>query len=142
MILPCSVVDPLLAHAVLHELQPGDKVRVTGYLRLPRTPDDVMWMNVDAIEVLAVLPLRDLADEAGPDAPADLSAHQSSTLPDDGLLERYGPYIAYLDPETAMTRVWTENGLWVGTATYPDTADDLIDAYERRTTSGETGGAQ
>ncbi|MFI6768166.1 hypothetical protein [Streptomyces sp. NPDC050355] len=35
MILPCSVADPVLAHAVLSDLQPGDQLRVTNCLRLP-----------------------------------------------------------------------------------------------------------
>jgi hypothetical protein len=74
-------VDPLLARAVLYELQPGDLVRVTGCLRLPRTPDDVMWLDVDGVEVLAAAPLREPVDDADPDAPADLLACQSTTLP-------------------------------------------------------------
>ncbi|MFE1774270.1 hypothetical protein [Streptomyces sp. NPDC059008] len=40
MILPCSVADPVLAHAVLSDLQPGGQLRVTGYLRLPRAARD------------------------------------------------------------------------------------------------------
>ncbi|GGO94577.1 hypothetical protein [Wenjunlia tyrosinilytica] len=44
--------------------------------------------------------------------------------------ERDGPCIAHLDPETAVTSVWTETCAWVGTVTHPDTAGDLIDAYE------------
>ncbi|MGG7569791.1 hypothetical protein [Streptomyces sirii] len=54
MILPCSVADPVLAHAVLSDLQPGDQQRVTGCLRLPRTPDEPMWLSVGQLEVLAV----------------------------------------------------------------------------------------
>ncbi|MEU9125737.1 hypothetical protein AB0C96_38990 [Streptomyces sp. NPDC048506] len=57
MILSCSVADPVLAHAVLHDLQPGDQLRVTGYLRLPRTPDDPMWLAVVQLKVLATAPL-------------------------------------------------------------------------------------
>ncbi|MGC9478992.1 hypothetical protein ACP4I1_33245 [Streptomyces sp. WG4] len=30
MIMPCSVADAELAHAVIHDLVPGDKLRVTG----------------------------------------------------------------------------------------------------------------
>lgn len=140
MTLPCSVADPELAHAVIHDLVPGDQLRVTGHLRLPRTPHEPIRLHVDTLEVLATSLLRARADDSGTDDlpdPTGLPARRRSTLPDDGLLERHGPYIAYLDPETAMTSVWTGTGAWVGTATYPDTSTDLIDVYERRTTGGE-----
>jgi hypothetical protein len=78
MIIPCSVNDRLLARAVLHGMKPGDKARVTGHLRLPRTPEDVMQLDVDAIEVLAALPLPDPGDEADPDDPVDLSAYRAA----------------------------------------------------------------
>ncbi|MET9208233.1 hypothetical protein ABZW38_24190 [Streptomyces bacillaris] len=51
MILPCTVADSVLAHAVIHDLVPGDKLRVTGYLRLPRTPDEPMWLVVTELAV-------------------------------------------------------------------------------------------
>ncbi|MFC9004492.1 MULTISPECIES: hypothetical protein [Streptomyces] len=35
MVLPCGVTDPGLALAVIHDLVPGDKPRVTGHLRPP-----------------------------------------------------------------------------------------------------------
>ncbi|MFJ9412467.1 hypothetical protein [Streptomyces sp. NPDC101393] len=57
MILPCSVADPSLAHAVIHDLVPGDKLRVTGYLRLPRTPDEPVWLVVTTLAVLETAPL-------------------------------------------------------------------------------------
>src|SRR5579884_456069 len=58
LILPCSADDPQLAHVVIHDLQPGDLVRVTGYLRLPRTPDDLIWLQVQDLELLQPAPLR------------------------------------------------------------------------------------
>ena len=50
MMLPCSVADPAMAAVVLHDLAPGEPLRVTGYLRLPRTPDEPMWLVVEALE--------------------------------------------------------------------------------------------
>lgn len=75
MVLPCNVTDPALALAAIHDLAPGDKLRVTGHLRLPRTPDDPVWLAVTTLAVLETAPL--LTDPA-----ADATA----------VLERYGPY--------------------------------------------------
>ncbi|MGW2393926.1 hypothetical protein ACWCYK_31210 [Streptomyces lydicamycinicus] len=52
MVLPCSVADPVMAHAVLHDLAPGDQLRVTGYLHLPRTPTEPMRLVVTGLYVL------------------------------------------------------------------------------------------
>ncbi|MFF7705377.1 hypothetical protein [Streptomyces lydicus] len=52
MVLPCSVADPVMAHAVLHDLAPGDQLRVTGYLHLPRTPTEPMFLAVTELHVL------------------------------------------------------------------------------------------
>ncbi|MGP3633876.1 hypothetical protein ACTU45_10995 [Streptomyces sp. 24-1644] len=62
MVLPCSVTDPELAHAVIHDLVPSDKLRVTGHLRLPRTPHEPMWLVVSTLAVLETAPL--LSDPA------------------------------------------------------------------------------
>ncbi|MFC9602482.1 hypothetical protein ACFTTN_03340 [Streptomyces niveus] len=75
MILPCTVNEPVMAYAVLHELRPGDQLCVTGHLRLPRTPDEPMWMDVNALEVLDTAPL--------------MSTPESVVTT---VLERYGPY--------------------------------------------------
>ncbi|WP_331729669.1 hypothetical protein [Streptomyces platensis] len=61
LVLPCRVTDPEMAHAVLHDLTPGDQLRVTGYLHLPRTLTEPMFL---AIRELHVLESALLLDEA------------------------------------------------------------------------------
>lgn len=120
LILPCSVADPVLAHAVIHDLEPGDKLRVTGYLRLPRTPDEPMWMVVSTLAVLETAPL--LSD------PAAVAT---------AVLERYGPYICYFDAEdSGEVPVWTEAGVWVGHAGDPSALGELIEEFEQRQATG------
>lgn len=140
MTLPCSVCDPELAHAVLHELRPGDQIRVTGYLALPRISGHPMWLQVTTIELLGTppLPLTDATETLRTTGPGenDAAIPVTSALSEHGGLERYGPYISYDDPDTAATSVWTAAGAWVGTAVYPRTAGDLITAYEHRTADG------
>ncbi|MFJ1751189.1 hypothetical protein ACIOJD_33915 [Streptomyces sp. NPDC088116] len=122
MILPCSVADSELAHTVLHELVPGDQLRVTGYLRLPRTPDEPMWLIVTTLAVLATAPL--LSD------PATVAT---------AVIERYGPYVCWFDAEdSGEVPVWTETGVWVGTAGDPGALGELIEEFEQRqAASGE-----
>ncbi|MEG9551375.1 hypothetical protein V5N34_25225 [Streptomyces baarnensis] len=113
MILPCSVTDPALALAVIHDLAPGDKLRVTGHLRLPRTPDEPIWLAVSTLAVLETAPL--LSD------PATLAT---------AVLERYGPYVCYSDADTSEVEVFTETGEPVGTAPDPDKIGALIKDHE------------
>lgn len=80
MILPCTVTDPVMAHAVLNDLVPGDKLRVTGYLRLPRTRDGPVGLDVARLEILQSAPLL-----AG------------APFVDTLALERYGPYVCVFD---------------------------------------------
>ncbi|MFI8200489.1 hypothetical protein ACIF6K_28895 [Streptomyces sp. NPDC085942] len=120
-VLPCTVTDPALAHAVLHDLAPGDKLRVTGHLHLPRTPDEPMRLAVTTLAVLDTAPL--LTDPA-PDATA--------------VLERYGPYLCWFDAGTPTVDVFTETGTWVGSVTELDEISALLDAFEQRqAASGE-----
>ncbi|MCY0947012.1 hypothetical protein [Streptomyces antarcticus] len=121
MILPCSVADPVLAHSVIHDLEPGDKLRVTGYLRLPRTPDEPMWLVVSTLAVLDTAPL--LSD------PASVAT---------AVLERYGPYVCWFDAEdSGEVPVWTEAGVWVGHAGDPSALGELIEEFEQRQAAGE-----
>ncbi|MFJ7416395.1 hypothetical protein ACIQWZ_37180 [Streptomyces sp. NPDC098077] len=121
MILPCTVTDPELAHAAIHDLAPGDKLRVTGYLQLPRTPDEPMWLVVVALAVLETAPL--LSD---PDTLAT------------AVIERYGPYVCWFDADTPDVEVFTDAGTWVGTAPEPNGISELLEAFEeRQTTNGD-----
>ncbi|TXL84511.1 hypothetical protein [Streptomyces sp. IB2014 016-6] len=122
VILLCSVTDPVMAHAVLHDLAPGDHLRVTGHLRLPRTPDEAMWLVVTAVEVLASAPLMG--------APATVGT---------AVMERYGPYTCWHDADSGGdVPVWTETGTWVGVAADPGELSDLIAQFEQRQAVGET----
>jgi hypothetical protein len=149
MVLPCSVSDPELTNAVLHELRPGDHIRVTGYLGLPHISGHPMWLQVLTLELLGTLPL-DPTDEADDDQADDADDDQaddaddttaaaagpmmpsSDTLSDVGSLERFGQYIVWSDPDTAADTVWTTTGELLGTAVYPDTCTTLIDTHQRR----------
>jgi hypothetical protein len=144
MVLPCSVADSELTAAVLHELRPGDHIRVTGYLGLPRISGHPMWLNVLTLELLNTLPLDpaddeadDQADDASTTAAAAPVVPAGDTLSDIGRLERFGPYIVWSDPDLSADTIWTENGELLGTAVYPDTATDLIDTHQRRAPHGE-----
>ncbi|GGP90258.1 hypothetical protein [Streptomyces melanogenes] len=120
MILPCSVDDSELAHAVIHDLVPGDKLRVTGYLRLPRTPDEPMWLAVTTLAVLETAP-----QSSGPAAVAT------------AVLERHGLYVCWFEAEdSGEVPVWTEAGVWVGTAGNPGALGELIEAFEQRQAAG------
>jgi hypothetical protein len=138
--LACVASDPLLAHALLHELRQGDRLRVTGYLRLPRTPDQAVRLHVHRIEVLATAPLLEPAapdpDGADPGA-VGLAAADAAVLADGGLIGWHGAYATYRDPEAGTARVWSPVGAWVGTAAdTPAAVQALIDAHERRTAPG------
>ncbi|MFB1044386.1 hypothetical protein [Streptomyces chrestomyceticus] len=112
--LPCSITDPVIAAAVLHDLVPGDKLRITGHLRLPRTPDEPLWLAVTALEVLATAPV--LTDVA-----------EAFTT----VLERYGPYVCCIDADTDQVPVWTEAGVWIGCADTPADISGLLERFEQ-----------
>ncbi|MGW2583630.1 hypothetical protein ACWCYZ_20250 [Streptomyces virginiae] len=113
MILPCSVDDPAMAHSVLHELVPGDKLRVTGHLHLPRTPDEPLWLVVTELRVLQTAPqIADAADVY------------------DSVIERCGAYMHYIAGDTGGVEAWTEAGTWVGWADTPGELTALLDAFE------------
>jgi hypothetical protein len=95
--LACVASDPLLARAVLHELCQGDRLRVTGYLRLPRTPDQAVRLHVHRIEVLATAPLLDLDVGTGSANPSGAD-EEAAALADGGLIGRHGAYATYRDP--------------------------------------------
>ncbi|MFJ6785244.1 hypothetical protein [Streptomyces yangpuensis] len=103
----CRTADPHLAHALLNLMRPGDLLRVGGHLVLP--DEGSPRLDVDALELLAPAPARDLADM---------------------VLDRYGPYLVVFDPAVDTVPVFTEAGTWVGTAEHADAITDLIHAHE------------
>lgn len=118
-IMPCTVADAELARAVLHELVPGDFVRVTGYLRLPHTTGEAMWLAVTTLTVLQTAP--PLSDP-----------HTVATA----VLERYGPYVCAFDADVPEVEVFTETGCWVGTAPEPTGIGELLETFEARQSAG------
>lgn len=115
MLLPCTVTDPNLAHTVLTGLVPGDELRVTGHLQLPRSPDERLCLYVLTLEPLTPMP--------------------------DGMtsvmrIERNGQYIYAFDADRTTVPVWTESGTWVGTAEDPAGITQLLADYERRQSTG------
>ncbi|MFJ8855983.1 hypothetical protein [Streptomyces sp. NPDC102437] len=54
----CSTADPRLADVLLHEIQPGDLLRVTGIVVRPEDPTIPAHFAVDALEVLEAAPAR------------------------------------------------------------------------------------
>lgn len=134
--LPCTVADPELARAVLREFQPGDRIHVTGHLGLPRIAGHPMWLHVTTLELLDTAPPRPtdtIQDTRTATTEEDnTTAPATTTLSDHGLLERYGPYIVWSDPDLCADTVWTTTGELVGTAIYPNTATDLINTHQRR----------
>jgi hypothetical protein len=119
MLLPCGVDDPALAHKVLHEMVPGDQLRVTGYLRLPRTPGEPMWLVVTELELLQ--PAPQMSDPA---------------VAATAVIERYGPYVCWFDADTTEVEVFTEGGKWVGAAPEPNELGELLEAFEHRQAAG------
>lgn len=127
LVLPCTVTNPDLAHAAVHELGASDLLRVTGHLRLPHSPGDGLLLQVLAIHVLdSGVDLNHVVshDELQPQV---LSAY--------GYLERYTDYQAWNDPDTCLTSLWHESGQWVDSTDDPSTLNDLITAHRRRTAS-------
>ncbi|MFI9176149.1 hypothetical protein [Streptomyces lincolnensis] len=104
-----------MAALVLHDLVPGDTLRVTGHFRLPRTPGEPMWLDVTELASL----------RSAPDRPADPADAVTA------MLERYGPYVCVLDADTEQVPVWTETGAWVGIADTVADLSGLLDAYEQ-----------
>ncbi|MFH9016076.1 hypothetical protein ACH4C6_32445 [Streptomyces sp. NPDC017943] len=69
-VIPCTTIEPEIAHAMLTERQPGDLLRVTGHLTFPNTADGVIRLHAEGLEVLWEAPVLDADDEAGDTATA------------------------------------------------------------------------
>ncbi|MGZ0200581.1 hypothetical protein ACNFR7_10385 [Streptomyces sp. RM1] len=75
-VIPCTTMEPDIAHAMLTERQPGDLLRVIGHLTLPDTADGVIRLHADTLEVLWEAPLLD------PDADGDGDDTDTATATD------------------------------------------------------------
>jgi hypothetical protein len=58
-VIPCTTMEPEIAHALLTERQPGDLLRVIGHLTLPDTADGAIRLHADSLEVLWAAPVLD-----------------------------------------------------------------------------------
>lgn len=105
----CTTGDPRIAHMLLHEIQPGDLLCVTGTLVQPEAPGEAARVTVDALEVLNAAPLPVLHDM---------------------VLDRWSIYAAVFDADRDTVAVFTTSGKWIGEAANPDVISDLIVAYE------------
>ncbi|MFB6807093.1 hypothetical protein [Streptomyces sp. NPDC056387] len=79
-----------------------------------------MWLVVTTLAVLETAP----------------QLSNPAALPT-AVIERYGPYVCWFAAEdSAEIPVWTEAGVWVGTAGDPDALNELIEAFEQRQAAG------
>ncbi|MFI1293343.1 hypothetical protein ACH4VM_33695 [Streptomyces sp. NPDC020792] len=58
-VIPCTTMEPEIAHAMITERQPGDLLRVIGHLTLPDTADGIMLLHAETLEVLWEAPVLD-----------------------------------------------------------------------------------
>ncbi|AEY94251.1 hypothetical protein SHJG_p1120 (plasmid) [Streptomyces hygroscopicus subsp. jinggangensis 5008] len=78
-VIPCTTMEPEIAHAMLTERQPGDLLRVIGHLTFPDTADGVLRLHADTLEVLWEAPL--LGTDAGDtDTATDADADRNSAI--------------------------------------------------------------
>ncbi|MBQ0867366.1 hypothetical protein [Streptomyces sp. RK75] len=105
----CTTGDPRIADVLLHEIQPGDLLRLTGTVAQPEDPDTPAHFTVDAMEVLEAAPAPVLYDL---------------------VLERYGIYVVVFNADHDAVPVFTSSGRWVGEASSPDAIGTLIDSFE------------
>ncbi|MFF7189624.1 hypothetical protein ACFZAR_31325 [Streptomyces sp. NPDC008222] len=80
-VIPCTTMEPEIAHALLTERQPGDLLRVIGHLTLPDTADGVMRLYAEAFEVLLEAPVLDTdGDDADTATATDTDAVRNSAI--------------------------------------------------------------
>ncbi|MDT3728763.1 hypothetical protein ROS62_29390 [Streptomyces sp. DSM 41972] len=109
-VVSCTSTAAGIVHELLHGIQPGDLLRVTGTLLQPPTPGAPGRLTVDALEVLDTALIPALGEM---------------------VLDRYGDYVVIFDADTDTVPVFTAQGQWVGLAANPDTIATLIDIHER-----------
>ncbi|MGX1025431.1 hypothetical protein [Streptomyces ambofaciens] len=69
-VIPCTTMEPEIAHALLTQRQPGDLLRVIGHLALPDAADGVIRLHAEGLEVLWEAPVLDADDEVADTATA------------------------------------------------------------------------
>ncbi|MFI6881132.1 hypothetical protein ACIBL6_47580 [Streptomyces sp. NPDC050400] len=106
----CTTADPGIAEQLLHDIQPGDLVHVTGTLLQAGTHDTPARIDIATLDVLVASPLGVLSGMT---------------------LDRWGAYVAVFDPDRDTVPLFTETGQWVGEAESPDALTTLIDIHER-----------
>ncbi|MGW5609399.1 hypothetical protein ACWEWI_25505 [Streptomyces sp. NPDC003753] len=80
-VIPCTTMEPEIAHALLTERQPGDLLRVTGHLTLPDTADGVIRLHAETLEVLWEAPLLDAdRDDADTMTATDADTDRNSAI--------------------------------------------------------------
>jgi hypothetical protein len=80
-VIPCTTMEPEIAHALLTERQPGDLLRVIGHLTLPDTADGVIRLHVESIELLWAAPLLDAdGDDADTAAATDADTDRNRAI--------------------------------------------------------------
>lgn len=80
-VIPCTTMQPEIAHAMLTERQPGDLLRVIGHLTLPDTAAGVMRLHADTLEVLWEAPVLDAdGDDADTATATDADADRNSAI--------------------------------------------------------------
>ncbi|MFJ8755217.1 hypothetical protein ACIREO_38820 [Streptomyces sp. NPDC102441] len=111
-VISCTGKAAGIVHELLHGIQPGDLLRVTGTLVQPSASGEPARLTVDVLEVLdtALLPVLN-----------------------DMVIDRYGDYVVIFDASTDKVPVFTALGTWVGLADNPDAITTLIDIHERVT---------
>ncbi|MFF7975865.1 hypothetical protein [Streptomyces sp. NPDC007905] len=78
-VIPCTTMEPEIAHSLLTERQPGDLLRVIGHLNLPDTADGVIRLHAESLEVLWAAPLLD-ADGDDADTATDVDADRNRAI--------------------------------------------------------------
>ncbi|MEW1699481.1 MULTISPECIES: hypothetical protein [unclassified Streptomyces] len=106
----CRTFDPHIVHALMAEFRPRDLMRISGRLVVPGAATGAgPRLDIDTLQLLAP---ADAWHLAGP------------------VVDRHGPYLCVLDPETGQVPVFHETGTWVGTAANPGAITDLIRTHE------------
>ncbi|MEU1600450.1 hypothetical protein ABZ468_48815 [Streptomyces sp. NPDC005708] len=111
-ILECSSSHPAHVDALRDEINPGDRLRVSGLVAQPNPGHSLSQLDVRTIEVLSTVSRHDL------------------------VLRRHGDYFYVYDATSEKMPVFTQDGRWVGAAK-EETIRSVIAAFEARGTTPE-----